>query len=126
MYLTSAIAHTGITPGAGTGLATLAQGGHAVSFEGSHDQAVVASLPWATTTSNTTSSATGTAVKATGNEARVLKMRGRVGDEGASSSTIAEMAGLSKQQAYRALRKLVDQGAIRRTGETRTTLYLPL
>ena len=53
-------------------------------------------------------------------------MMGRVGDEGASSSTIAEMAGLSKQQAYRALRKLVDQGAIRRTGETRTTLYLPL
>lgn len=118
MYLTSAIAHTGLTPGAGTGLATLAQDGHAVSFEGSHDQAVVASMQWAPTTRNIS--------EATGNEARVLKMMGRVGDEGASSSTIAEMAGLSKQQAYRALRKLVDQGAIRRTGETRTTLYLPL
>ena len=89
-----------------------------MSFEGSHDQAVVASMQWAPTTRNIS--------EATGNEARVLKMMGRVGDEGASSSTIAEMAGLSKQQAYRALRKLVDQGAIRRTGETRTTLYLPL
>ena len=67
MYLTSAIAHTGITPGAGTGLATLAQDGHTVSFEGSHDQAVVASLAWTHKPSN-----------ATGNEARVLEVMGRV------------------------------------------------
>lgn len=111
MYLTSAIAHTAITPGAGTGLSDLVHNGTPASFEGSHDQAVVASVQWA---------------QATGNEARVLGVMDRVGDNGASSSDIGKLAGLSTQQAYRALRKLVDQGAIRRTGETRTTRYLPV
>ena len=111
MYLHNAVAHTGIAQGAGAGLHDLAHSGTHVSFEGSHDQAVVASLQWAPTTDN---------------EARVLAVMDEVGDSGASSSSIAQLAGLSKQQAYRALRKLVEMGAVRKTGETRTTVYLPV
>lgn len=113
LYLTTAIARTSVTDGAGTGLSGISHAG--VSFEGSHDQGVTASINWATAQAGSLG----------GNEAKVLLAVRDWGGDGASSSEIAQAAGLSSQQAYRALRKLVDRGLIQRTGETRTTRYLP-
>lgn len=108
LYLTTAVAKMGLTPGAGEGLAQLSE----VSFAGSHDQGVVASLRW---------EALG---ELNDNERAALAAVREVRD-GASSSEIARAAGLSTQQAYRALRKLVDAGRVRKTGETRMTRYFP-
>lgn len=122
LYLATALAHTGVVGGAGLGLAGLRRAG--VSFAGSHEQAVVASLAWAGA-GGAGSAGLAEAAEASGNEAKALRAVREVGTKGASSSEIAKLAGLSNQQAYRALRKLVDAGAIRRTGETRMTRYLP-
>lgn len=113
LYLSTALARTSVTEGAGSGLPGMSAMG--VSFEGSHDQGVTASINWAV------AEASGLG----GNEAKALLAVREMGGDGASSSDIAHAAGLSSQQAYRALRKLVDRGLIRRTGETRTTRYLP-
>lgn len=113
LYLSTALSRTSITEGAGCGLPGMSEMG--VSFEGSHDQGVTASMNW------TVAEASGLG----GNEAKVLLAVRELGSDGASSSEIAQAAGLSSQQAYRALRKLVDRGLINRTGETRTTRYLP-
>ena len=113
LYLSTALARTSVSEGAGTGLAGMA--GTGVSFDGSHDQGVTASVSWASAEAS----------ELGGNEAKVLLAVREVDGDGASSSDIARAAGLSSQQAYRALRKLVNRGLIRRTGETRTTRYLP-
>lgn len=128
LYLTTAVARTGITEGAGAGLAGL---GRRVSFAGSHEQGVVASVAWepagvaAAGGEGGASQSKRPSLAAGSNEERALRAVREAGPGGASSSEVARRAGLSNQQAYRALRKLVGAGAIRRTGETRMTRYLP-
>lgn len=119
LYLATALARTGVMPGAGEGLASVGAG--RVSFAGTHEQGVVASVEWTAEKGASASVAhpTGT------NEERALAAVRAIGEAGASSSEVAERAGLSGQQAYRALRKLVSAGLVRRTGETRMTRYLP-
>ena len=58
-----------------------------------------------------------------GNEARVFELVQRAGRAGLASGEVAERTGLSQQQSYRALRKLVDAALLRRIGTTRTTRY---
>ena len=119
LYLATALARTGVMTGAGAGLAS--GGAGRVSFAGTHEQGVVASVEWGAAKGASPSDAhpTGT------NEERALAAVRAIGEAGASSSEVAQRAGLSGQQAYRALRKLVSAGLVRRTGETRMTRYLP-
>jgi len=130
LYLSTALARMGVTPAAGSGIADLSaarktRSATPPSFAGSHDQGVVASLSWEAITDNAGGSARSSDTdELSANEALALRTVRDLGGSGASSSEIATKAGLSKQQAYRALRKLVDADLIRRTGETRTTRYL--
>lgn len=129
LYLTTALARMGVTSGAGSGIPDLSaarktRSATPPSFAGSHDQGVVASLSWEAITDNADGSARSSDTdELSANEALALEAVRGLRGSGASSSEIALKAGLSKQQAYRALRKLVDAGLIRRTGETRTTRY---
>lgn len=128
LYLTTAVARTGITEGAGAGLAGL---GPRATFAGSHEQGVVASVAWKPAGvavaggEGGASQGKSPSLAAGSNEERALRAVRGAGPGGASSSEVARSAGLSNQQAYRALRKLVQAGKIRRTGETRMTRYLP-
>ena len=58
-----------------------------------------------------------------GNDAMALGAVQRAGRAGLASGDVAAITGLSQQQAYRALRKLVDASLIRKIGSTRTTRY---
>ncbi|MCP1388465.1 putative DNA binding domain-containing protein [Corynebacterium sp. TA-R-1] len=113
LYLTTAIAHTSLTQGAGAGLP-----GTAVRFDGSHEHGVVASLPWG----NASLPPAEPHADLSENETKALEAL-RTAETELASSDVAKAAGLSTQQAYRALRKLVDAGIVTRTGETRTTRY---
>ena len=130
LYLATALARMGIARAAGSGIADLSaarktQRATPLSFAGSHDQGVVASLSWDTESRVAAASEQSADVdQLSENEARALQTVRDLDGRSASSSEIATKTGLSKQQAYRALRKLVDAGLIRRTGETRTTRYL--
>ncbi|WP_291314467.1 RNA-binding domain-containing protein [Corynebacterium sp. UBA2622] len=114
LHLTTAIAHTGVTRGAGTGAADaaremLARGFAAPSYSGTHSQAVtvtIAAVP------------AGRAASVRGDVLGALRDLGE-----ASSAQVAERAGVSQQQAYRALRHLVEKGEVTRRGSTRTTRY---
>lgn len=125
LYLATALARTDVMPGAGEGLA--AAGAGRVSFAGTHEQGVVASVEWAGAKGAKAAKGASTSVAHSSgtNEERALAAVRAIGEAGASSSEVAERAGLSGQQAYRALRKLVGAGLVRRTGETRMTRYLP-
>lgn len=130
LYLATALARMGIARAAGSGIADLSaarktQRATTLSFAGSHDQGVVASLSWDTEGRVAAASEQSSDVdQLSENEARALQTVRDLDGRSASSSEVATKTGLSKQQAYRALRKLVDAGLIRRTGETRTTRYL--
>lgn len=102
LYLTTALARTGITTGAGEGLRGLD-----VDYTGSHEQGVSATLR-----------------ERLGENERLALDAVQLGD-GVSRSDVATATGLSTQQAYRALKKLTEAGRVRRVGSTRTTRYLP-
>lgn len=116
LYLSTAVAHTGITQGAGAGLTSTA-----ARFDGSHEHGVVASLTWDNAEA-ASAEAAAPALDLSENETKALEAL-RTAESELASSEVAKVAGLSTQQAYRALRKLVDAGIVTRTGETRTTRY---
>ncbi|WP_115685576.1 RNA-binding domain-containing protein [Corynebacterium senegalense] len=114
LYLSTALAHTGLTRGAGTGVVDAARdlarrGAPVPSYAGTHAQAVTVSVV----------SPVGAGGASTSD--LVLEALRELGE--ASSGEVARRAGLGQQQAYRALRSLVGQGRVRRSGATRTTRY---
>ncbi|MGV0375276.1 RNA-binding domain-containing protein [Corynebacterium hadale] len=118
LHLSTAISLTGLTRGAGTGYPEVARTLSAadldpVSFAGTHGQGVTVTV--------TQHSSAPLAVK--GNDAMALGAVQRAGRAGLASGDVAAITGLSQQQAYRALRKLVDASLIRKIGSTRTTRY---
>ena len=119
LYLATAIAHTGIAQGAGAGLPSL---GARVRFDGTHDHAVTATVTWEDLAAEAPAPAPEPTPELSGNELLAFNALQAAGTE-MSSSDVAEAAGLSTQQAYRALRKLVDAGHVTRSGETRMTRY---
>ena len=114
LHLSTAVAHTGVTRGAGTGAVEAARrlaaaGFPAPSYAGTHPQAVTVSVA---------------ARKESGAGAGRDSILGALRELGeASSAQVAECAGVSQQQAYRALRKLVERGEVTRSGTTRMTRY---
>ncbi len=114
LHLSTAIAHTGVTRGAGTGAAEAAErlvaaGFPAPSYSGTHSQAVTVSI---------------SAQKERGGATERGSILGALRELGeASSAEVAQRAGVSQQQAYRALRKLVEKGDVTRSGTTRMTRY---
>lgn len=104
LYLTTALARTGVTAGAGEGLRDLN-----VDFTGSHEQGVSATLR-----------------EQLGDNEQLSLDAVRRGGDGVSRGDVAAATGLSTQQAYRALKKLTEAGRVRRVGSTRTTRYLPV
>lgn len=127
LYLSTAVSHTSITEGAGAGIrGVAASAGAPISFAGSHDQGVVASLTWVDEARGGQTGAV--AATLSPNEAKALAALRTLSShgEGAASSEVATAAKLSTQQAYRALRKLVSAGLATKTGETRTTRYFAI
>lgn len=119
LHLATAVAMTGLTRAAGTGMPDLreqldAAGLEPLSFAGTHGRGVTVTVTHA-----------GAAVdhELKGNEALVFGAVQRAGRNGLASGEVAEQTGLSQQQAYRALRKCVDAALLRRIGTTRTTRY---
>ncbi|QYH19007.1 MarR family transcriptional regulator [Corynebacterium aquatimens] len=91
-------------------------------FDGSHDHAVTATVTWEDGPEETNPPSPQPTPELSGNELLAFNALQAAGTE-MSSSDVAEAAGLSTQQAYRALRKLVDAGHVTRSGETRMTRY---
>lgn len=119
LHLATAISMTGLTRAAGTGMPRLREqldsaGLDPVSFAGTHGRGVTVTVTHAGPAANH---------ELKGNEARVFELVQRAGRAGLASGEVAERTGLSQQQSYRALRKLVDAALLRRIGTTRTTRY---
>lgn len=119
LHLATALALTGLTRAAGTGMPELREhldsaGLDPLSFAGTHGRGVTVTVLHA--------GPAGTH-ELKGNEALVFGAVQRAGRAGLASGEVAEQTGLSQQQSYRALRKLVDAAQLRRIGTTRTTRY---
>lgn len=119
LHLATAVSMTGLTRAAGTGMPELreqldAAGMDPVSFSGTHGRGVTVTVTHGGPTVHQ---------ELKGNEALVFDAVQRAGRAGLGSGEVAEQTGLSQQQSYRALRKLVDAALLRRIGSTRTTRY---